>query len=297
MPNFIDLKDLSRDQLLHIISLSIEWKKQGHSKFMMDKHVVLIFEKPSLRTRISFEVGINQLGGMTYLLNEKEMQLGERETIEDTARVLERYADMVVIRCFGHDQIKKFSKVSNLPVINALTDFSHPCQVVADLVTIKEHLGDLKNKKIAWFGDCNNVLQSWIEASVILDFELNIGCPKGIMPNLNTISWANKTNKKIKINHNPLQVSEGADCVITDTWQSMGDQESISEKTFLPFQVNKNIMRQAKDNAIFMHCLPAYRDKEVSLEVLEGKQSVVFDEAENRLHAQKAIMHFCFNLN
>ena len=183
MPNFIDLKDLSKDQLLHIISLSIEWKKQGHSKFMMDKHVVLIFEKPSLRTRISFEVGINQLGGMTYLLNEKEMQLGERETIEDTARVLERYADMVVIRCFGHDQIKKFSKVSNLPVINALTDFSHPCQVVADLVTIKEHLGDLKNKKIAWFGDCNNVLQSWIEASVILDFELNIGCPKGIMPN------------------------------------------------------------------------------------------------------------------
>ena len=297
MPNFIDLKDLSRDQLLHIISLSIEWKKQGHSKFMMDKHVVLIFEKPSLRTRISFEVGINQLGGMTYLLNEKEMQLGERETIEDAARVLERYADMVVIRCFGHDQIKKFSKVSNLPVINALTDFSHPCQVVADLITIKEHFGDLKNKKIAWFGDCNNVLQSWIEASVILDFELNIGCPKGIMPNLNTISWANEINKKIKINHNPLEVSEGADCVITDTWQSMGNQESISEKIFLPFQVNKNIMRQAKDNAIFMHCLPAYRDKEVSLEVLEGKQSVVFDEAENRLHAQKAIMHFCLNLN
>ena len=297
MPNFIDLKDLSRDQLLDIISLSIKWKKQDHSKFMMDKHVVLIFEKPSLRTRISFEVGINQLGGMAYLLNEKEMQLGERETIEDTARVLERYADMVVIRCFGHDQIKKFSKVSNLPVINALTDFSHPCQVVADLITIKEHFGDLKNKKIAWFGDCNNVLQSWIEASVILDFELNIGCPKGIIPDINTISWANEINKKIKINHNPLQVSEGADCVITDTWHSMGNQESISKKIFLPFQVNKNIMRQAKDNAIFMHCLPAYRDKEVSTEVLEGKQSVVFDEAENRLHAQKAIMHFCLNSN
>ena len=297
MPNFLDLKDLSKDQLLDIISLSIKWKNQEHSKFMADKHVVLIFEKPSLRTRISFEVGINQLGGMAYLLNEKEMQLGERETIEDTARVLERYADMVVIRCFGHDQIKKFSKVSNLPVINALTDFSHPCQVVADLITIKEYFGDLENKKIAWFGDCNNVLQSWIEASVILDFELNIGCPKGIIPDINTISWANEINKKIKINHNPLQVSEGADCVITDTWHSMGNQESISEKIFLPFQVNKNIMRQAKDNAIFMHCLPAYRDKEVSTEVLEGKQSVVFDEAENRLHAQKAIMHFCLNSN
>jgi ornithine carbamoyltransferase len=295
MPNFIDLQDLSKDQLLDIISLSIEWKNQSHSKFMLDKQVVLIFEKPSLRTRISFEVGINQLGGTTYLLNEKEMQLGERETIEDTARVLERYADMIVIRCFGHSQIKKFSKVSNLPVINALTDFSHPCQVVADLVTIKEHFGDLKNKKIAWFGDCNNVLQSWIEASVLLDFELNIACPEGIAPDPKTISWANERNKKIKINHNPLQVADRAHCIITDTWQSMGDKKSISEEIFLPFQVNKNIMRQAHNNAIFLHCLPAYRNKEVSSQVLEGKQSVVFDEAENRLHAQKAIMHFCLN--
>ena len=295
MPNFIDLKDLSKNQLLDIISLSIEWKNQSHKKFMLDKHVVLIFEKPSLRTRISFEVGINQLGGMTYLLNEKEMKLGEREAIEDTARVLERYADMVVIRCFGHEQIKKFSKVSNLPVINALTDFSHPCQVVADLITIKEHLGNFTNKKIAWFGDCNNVLQSWIEASVLLDFELHIGCPEGIKPDLTTISWANEITKGIKVSHNPLEVADGADCIITDTWQSMGNKKSISELAFLPFQVNKDIMKQAKDNAIFMHCLPAYREKEVSAEVLEGKQSVVFDEAENRLHAQKAIMHFCLN--
>ena len=295
MPNFIDLKDLSKNQLLDIISLSIEWKNQSHKKFMLDKHVVLIFEKPSLRTRISFEVGINQLGGMTYLLNEKEMKLGEREAIEDTARVLERYADMVVIRCFGHEQIKKFSKVSNLPVINALTDFSHPCQVVADLITIKEHLGNFTNKKIAWFGDCNNVLQSWIEASVLLDFELHIGCPEGIKPDLTTISRAYEITKGIKVSHNPLQVADGADCIITDTWQSMGNKKSISELAFLPFQVNKDIMKQAKDNAIFMHCLPAYREKEVSAEVLEGKQSVVFDEAENRLHAQKAIMHFCLN--
>ena len=297
MPNFIDLKDLKKDQLIDLISLSLKWKNNNCAQFMKDRNVVLIFEKPSLRTRISFEVGINQLGGNSYLLNEKEMQLGERETVEDTARVLERYVDMVIIRCFGHDQLKKYAKISEIPVINALTDFSHPCQVVADLITIKEQLKDIENKKITWFGDCNNVLQSWIEASVILDFELNIGCPKGIIPNLNTISWANKINKKIKINHNPLQVSEGADCVITDTWQSMGDEGSVSEEIYLPFQVNKNIMRQAKDNAIFMHCLPAYRDKEVSSEVLEGKQSVVFDEAENRLHAQKAIMHFCLNSN
>jgi ornithine carbamoyltransferase len=295
MPNFIDLKDLSKDQLLDIISLSIEWKNKSHPKFMLDKHVVLIFEKPSLRTRISFEVGINQLGGTNYLLNEKEMQLGERETIEDTARVLERYADMIVIRCFGHSQIKKFSEISNLPVINALTDFSHPCQVVADLVTIKERFGDFKNKKIAWFGDCNNVLQSWIEASVLLDFELHIGCPKGIAPDPKTVLWANKRNKKIKINHNPLLVADGAHCIITDTWQSMGDNKSISEEMFLPFQVNKNIIKHAQGNAIFMHCLPAYREKEVSSQVLESKQSVVFDQAENRLHAQKAIMHFCLN--
>ena len=166
---------------------------------MKDKQVVLIFEKPSLRTRISFEIGINQLGGNSYLLNEKEMKLGERETIEDTARVLERYADMVVIRCFGHNQLVKYASVSNIPVVNALTDFSHPCQVVADLVTIKESLGNFENKKIAWFGDCNNVLQSWIEAAVLLGFELNIACPENVSPDSDTLKWAFERNKKIII--------------------------------------------------------------------------------------------------
>ena len=182
MPNFIDLKDLKKDQLIDLISLSLEWKNNNCVKFMKDKNVVLIFEKPSLRTRISFEVGINQLGGNSYILNEKEMQLGERETVEDTARVLERYADMVIIRCFGHDQLTKYANISKVPVINALTDFSHPCQVVADLINIKEHLKDFENKKITWFGDCNNVLQSWIEASGLLNFELNIACPEGVKP-------------------------------------------------------------------------------------------------------------------
>ena len=172
MPNFIDLKDLSKDQLLDLISLSLKWKKEPCPNFMNDKHVVLIFEKPSLRTRVSFEIGINQLGGKSYILNEKEMQLGERETIEDTARVLERYADLIVIRCFGHNQLIKYAETSSIPVINALTDFSHPCQVVADLITIKENLGNFENKKVGWFGDCNNVLQSWIEASALLNIRL-----------------------------------------------------------------------------------------------------------------------------
>ena len=293
MPNFIDLKDLTKDQLINLISLSLQWKNNNCDKFMTDKNVVLIFEKPSLRTLISFEVGINQLGGKSYLLNEKEMQLGERETIEDTARVLERYADMVIIRCFGHDQLKKYAKISGIPVINALTDSSHPCQVVADLITIKEQLKDIENKKITWFGDCNNVLQSWIEASGLLNFELNIACPEGITPDAKTMSWALERNNKIFITHNPQEAAEGANCIITDTWRSMGDKSPSPEDQFIPFQVNKKIMELADKNAIFMHCLPAYRNKEVSSDVLEGRQSVVFDQAENRLHAQKAIMHFC----
>tara|TARA_B100001115_G_scaffold113897_1_gene84449 strand:- start:52 stop:939 length:888 start_codon:yes stop_codon:yes gene_type:complete len=293
MPNFIDLKDLTKDQLIDLISLSIQWKKNTCDKFMTDKNVVLIFEKPSLRTRISFEVGINQLGGKSYLLNEKEMQLGERETIEDTARVIERYADMVIIRCFGHDQLIKYANISKAPVINALTDYSHPCQVVADLITVKEYLKDFENIKVSWFGDCNNVLQSWIEASVLLNFELNIACPEGIKPDEEIISWALERNNNISVTHNPYKAAEGANCIITDTWRSMGDQNPFPEDQFTPFQVNKKIMKLADKKAIFMHCLPAYRNKEVSSEVLEGKQSVVFDEAENRLHAQKAIMHFC----
>ncbi|MDB9869601.1 ornithine carbamoyltransferase [Alphaproteobacteria bacterium] len=295
MPNFIDLKELTTEDLIQIISLSIKWKSIGAPKFMKDKQAVLIFEKPSLRTRISFEVGINQLGGNSTILNEKEMQLGQRETIEDTARVLERYADMIVIRCFGHNQMINFANTSNVPVINALTDYSHPCQVVADLVTIKEHLIDFKNKKIAWFGDCNNVLQSWIEASVLLDFELNIACPEGVVPHQETMTWAIKKNNKIKIMHDPYLAADGANCIITDTWTSMGDENISPEKIFLPFQVNENIMSLADKNAIFMHCLPAYRGKEVSKDVFEGMQSVVFDEAENRLHAQKAIMHYCLS--
>ena len=295
MSNFIDLKDLTKEQLIQLVELSIKWKKKPAPKFMLGKQVVLIFEKPSLRTRVSFEIGINNLGGNSLLLNEKEMQLGKRETIEDTARVLGRYADMIVIRCFGHDQMINFATASEMPVVNALTDFSHPCQVVADLITLKENFLDFKNKKIVWFGDCNNVLQSWIEASVLLGFELNIACPEGFSPQKETMIWAKERSEKIKILHDPHLAVEGANCVITDTWTSMGDKKISSEKLFLPFQVNKNIMNLADENAIFMHCLPAYRNKEVTSEVLEGKQSVIFDEAENRLHAQKAIMNFCFS--
>ena len=299
MPNFIDLKNISKDQLIDLVSLSIKWKKELPSRFMKDKQVVLIFEKPSLRTRISFEIGINQLGGKSYLLNEKEMKLGERETIEDAARVLERYADMVVIRCFGHNQLIKYASVSNIPVVNALTDFSHPCQVVADLVTIKEHLGDFENKKIAWFGDCNNVLQSWIEAAVLLGFELNIACPEGVSPDTGTLKWAFKGNKKIILTHDPLEAARNADLIVTDVWASMGqeDEEDERKKIFKSLQVNKNVMNVANKNAIFMHCLPAHRGEEVTSEVLDSKSSVVWQEAENRLHAQKALLEYLLVTN
>ena len=295
MSNFIDLKDLSKDQLLDLISLSIKWKNESSPKFMNDKQVVLIFEKPSLRTRVSFEIGINQLGGKSYILNDKEMQLGQRETIEDTARVLERYADLIVIRCFGHSQLTKFASISSIPVINALTDFSHPCQVVADLVTIKENFGNYESLKVAWFGDCNNVLQSWIEASALLNIKFYIACPQNISPDKKTLSWAQDRNKNIIVTQDVYEAAQGANCIITDTWNSMGDTNPLSENSFMPYQVNDKIIKLAEENVIFMHCLPAYRNKEVTPEVIESANSVVFDEAENRLHAQKAIMHFCFN--
>jgi ornithine carbamoyltransferase len=295
MPNFIDLKDLSKDQLLDLISLSLKWKKEPCPNFMNNKHVVLIFEKPSLRTRVSFEIGINQLGGKSYILNEKEMQLGERETIEDTARVLERYADLIVIRCFGHNQLIKYAETSSIPVINALTDFSHPCQVIADLITIKENLGNFENQKVGWFGDCNNVLQSWIEASALLNIRLYIACPEGINPDKETLAWAQDRNKNIIVTHDPLEAAHGANCIITDTWNSMGETDPLPEEKFIPFQVNEKIIKLADKDVIFMHCLPAYRNKEVTSEVIESANSVIFDEAENRLHAQKAIMQFCFN--
>ncbi len=293
MPNLLDIKDLSRRDLGKIIDSSLSWKKKRYGKLLKNKNVLMIFEKPSLRTRISFEVCVNDLGGKCLILNSNEFKFGQRESIYDTAKVLERYVDLIIIRSYDHSILKEFSSHFSRPVINALTDHSHPCQVLADLVTIVEKVGDFKGKKISWFGDFNNVTQSWIEAAVLLNIDFYISLPKGILPKKDTLSWIKKNNGKIFISEDPIEVAENSDCIITDTWVSMGENKEKSIEKYEPYQVNKSLMSLAKSDALFMHCLPAYRGFEVTNEIIDSYNSVVFDEAENRLHAQKSIIDFC----
>ena len=285
MPNFIDLKDLKKDQLIDLISLSLKWKNNNCDQFMKDKNVVLIFEKPSLRTRISFEVGINQLGGNSYLLNEKEMQLGERETVEDTARVLERYADMVIIRCFGHDQLIKYANISEVPVINALSDLSHPCQILADLMTFKENSAN-ELEKVCWIGDGNNVCNSYVEASKILDFELSIYCPKEYSPDPSFLNYA-KENSSFA--NSREEAAKGADIITTDVWVSMGD-EKTKERAFQGYFVDTGLIENTGKKSIFLHCLPAHRGQEITFELMEHPSSKVLQQAENRMHVQEALI-------
>ena len=295
MPNFLDIKDLNPDQIVKIIDIAHKWKIEKAPIILGDKNIMMIFEKPSLRTRVSFEVCIKQLGGNVTVLNATEFGLGERESIYDTAKVLERYVDMIIIRSFDHSILREFSSIINVPVINALTDFSHPCQVIADLLTIKEHFKIFKNKKISWFGDCNNVTQSWIEASVLLGINFYIACPKRVLPNSQILEWIKSNNGNVVFSEDPILVAKEADCILTDTWVSMGDKKNKSVEEFYPFQVNKNIMKVAKDDVMFLHCLPAYRNKEVTKEVIDGASSFIYNQAENRLHAQKSIISYCFD--
>ena len=296
MPNFLDIKDLSCSDLKEIIDLSLSWKMNRYSELLKNKNVLMIFEKPSLRTRISFEVCINELGGKCSILNSNEFKFGERETIYDTAKVLERYVDLIIIRSYEHSVLKEFVNYFSKPVINALTDHSHPCQVLADLVTLKEKFGNLEGKKISWFGDCNNVTQSWIEAAAILNIDFHLSLPKDIFPKKETMDWVKSINGKVNISNDPEDVAKNSDCIITDTWVSMGENKKKSIKKYQPYQVNQNLMSLARDDAIFMHCLPAYRGFEVTNNVIDSGRSVVFDEAENRIHAQKSILNFCFEL-
>jgi ornithine carbamoyltransferase len=293
MPHFLDIKDLKKNQLNRIVENAFNWKLKKPKMFLDKKNIIMIFEKPSLRTRVSFEIGIKQLGGSVTVLNSNEFILGQRESVFDTIKVLERYVDMIIIRSFDHNVLREMSKISNVPVVNALTDHSHPCQVVSDLLTIKEKFGSLRKRKISWFGDCNNVTQSWIEAAVLFDMEFFIATPPSIKPENKTIEWVENNKGKIFITHDVNIAAENADCIMTDTWISMGDKKTKSIDKFQPYQVNKKIMSMASKNAIFMHCLPAYHGSEVTTEVLNSKMSVVFDQAENRLHAHKAILNYC----
>lgn len=275
---------------------------------LQGKTLAMIFEKPSTRTRVSFEVAINELGGKAVVLQKSDMQLGRGETVADTAKVLSRYCHMIMARCHEHKVITELAESANIPVINGLTDFSHPCQIIADLLTVEEYFGqdDISDKVVTWLGDGNNVTNSWIHLAMILGFELRIACPDMFMPDAELVKLACEQYNNIKIYQSSddsadssagnrkiaLSAADNADVIITDTWISMGvDDDSKKRYDILsPYQVDNEIMAAARKNAIFMHCLPAHRGEEVSADVIDGKQSVVFDEAENRLHAQKAIM-------
>jgi ornithine carbamoyltransferase len=299
--HFLTLRDLNASEFNYIIKLAIEMKaarREGRQEKIFDGKVLgMIFEKSSTRTRVSFEAGMAQLGGDALFLSPNDSQLGRGEPIEDSARVISRMVDIVMIRTFGHDIIERFAQYSKVPVINALTDQYHPCQLLADIQTYTEHRGSIEGKTVAWIGDGNNMCHSWINAAIVLDFKLNIACPEGYEPNAKLVAEA---GDRVFITRSPVEAVSGANLVTTDVYASMGQESELQLRLekFAGFQVNHELMAHAADNAIFMHCLPAHREEEVSGALLEDETiSVVWDEAENRLHAQKALMVFLLSAN
>lgn len=291
--NFIDLDKIESSELRKIIeaakSIKADLKNGKMDRPLEGKHLALIFEKPSTRTRVSFEVGINQLGGKPVVMTSTDSQIGRGEPIIDTANVLSRYIDIIMIRTFKHETLTELAEHASVPVINGLTDYSHPCQVMTDILTFEEHLGSIEGKIIAWIGDTNNMANSWIQAADKFNFKLHISTPEEFSPPATKLP-------NVILFDDPKEAVKNADCVTTDTWVSMGDADAEYKIGVLtPYQVNEELMSYAKNNAIFMHCLPAHRDEEVTSSVIDGKQSVIYDEAENRLHAQKAIMLWCLN--
>ena len=302
--NFLDIDELDSQQVRLIVDLALKMKAAGRHKLPggvaeLTKNAVLalIFDKPSTRTRVSFDIAMRQLGGQTIVLHSNEMQMGRGETIGDTAQVLSRYVDAIMLRTGAHENVTQLAEHASIPVINGLTDFSHPCQIIADIVTFEEHLGPIKGQKIAWIGDGNNVATSWIHAASRLDFTLALACPQDLGPDNIVLQKAVKDGAAIEMTHDPVEAVKYARCVATDTWVSMGDEDAARRiKLLKPYQVNGKLMARAAKDAVFMHCLPAHRGEEVTDDVIDGDRSVVFDEAENRLHAQKAILAWCFNL-
>lgn len=298
--HFLTLHDLTPDELNQVIDSAIALKKAHRENtqkpVLAQKVLAMIFEKSSTRTRVSFEAGMAQLGGSALFLSPSDTQLGRGEPIEDSARVISRMTDIVMIRTFGHDKIETFAQHSEVPVINALTDSFHPCQLLADVQTYVEHRGSIQGKTVAWIGDGNNMCHSWINAAMQFDFKLQIACPTGYEPNPDIVKSA---GDRVVVTMDPKQAVSGADLVTTDVFASMGQESEQTTRLehFAGFQVNHELMALAADNALFMHCLPAHRGEEVSAELLEDKSiSVVWDEAENRLHAQKGILSYCLNV-
>ncbi|MHA1523980.1 MAG: ornithine carbamoyltransferase [Alphaproteobacteria bacterium] len=291
--HFLDLSQVDAPSLRAIMD-NAGTLKGTHSRPLAGKSLTMIFEKPSTRTRVSFDLAMRQLGGETIVLSSGDMQLGRGETIADTARVLSRYVDAIMIRANRHSDLAELAQNATVPVINGLSDRSHPCQLMADILTFEQHRGPIAGRVIAWTGDGNNVAHSWIEAAARFDFELRLACPPELEPSGEIIEWAQHHGARVRVVHDPETAVAGADCVVTDTWTSMGDELDGSRHNLLmPYQVNEQLMQKAKADALFMHCLPAHRGEEVTAQIIDGPNSVVFDEAENRLHAQKAILAWC----
>ncbi|KZX13777.1 ornithine carbamoyltransferase [Methanobrevibacter oralis] len=298
MDSLLSICDI-KDDVKHILELASKIKAGEIEKNPLEgKTLAMIFEKPSTRTRVSFDVGMYQLGGRTLFLSSNDLQMGRGEPISDTAKVLSRFVDGIMIRAIEHDDVVELAKYSDVPVISGLTNLEHPCQVLADVLTIKEHFGSFDGKKICFVGDGNNVCNSLLLIAPILGMNMSVTCPKGYEPNSQIIKkaqkLANKNNTEITVTDDVELALNNVDVVYTDVWVSMGDEiESAQRKIdFKPYQVNSDLMKLANDDAIFMHCLPAIRGQEVSADVIDGPQSVVFDEAENRLHAQKAVLYY-----
>ena len=298
--HFTDLSQVSAADLRTILDDARARKhrlKSGETgdRPLAGKVLAMIFEKPSTRTRVSFDVGMRQLGGETIMLTGTEMQLGRSETIADTAKVLSRYVDAIMIRTTQHERMRELAEHATVPVINALTDDTHPCQIMADVMTFEEHRGPVRDKLFAWTGDGNNVLHSLMEASARFGFRLNVAVPEGSEPAPAFVDWAKANGGRVTVLRSPVEAVKDADCVVTDTWVSMGQEHRArGHNVFTPYQVNEDLMAHARPDALFMHCLPAHRGEEVTDEVIDGPNSVVFDEAENRLHAQKAVLTWCF---
>lgn len=307
MNDFLDIHKTDPAALRSIIDSAAAMKsaRKGRSRGapddeqpLADQMVALIFEKPSTRTRVSFDVGARQMGGQTMLLSGSEMQLGHGETIADTAQVLSRYVDLIMIRTFDESVLTEMAEYSDVPVINGLTDRTHPCQIMADILTFEEHRGPIKGKKVVWSGDGNNVCASFLHAAGQFGFDMTFTGPAQLDPEAEFVALAREAGARVDIERDPLKAVEGADLVVTDTWISMHDSLSTKERRYnmlRPYQVNEELMANAKPDALFMHCLPAHRDDEATSAVMDGPNSVVFDEAENRLHVQKAIMRWCLD--
>ncbi len=294
--HFLDLDRVSRDELRRILDLGHGFKagRAAEPRPLAGRTLALIFEKASTRTRVSFEVGMRQLGGDVVVLSHTDMQLGRGESVADTARVLSRYVDAIMIRTDRPEKLAELAEHATVPVINGLTDRSHPCQVMADIMTFEEKKGDIAGRKVAWCGDGNNMATSWIQAAARFGFELRLACPEQLAPPPEVVAWARAQGARIAVTADPDAAVAGVDCVVTDTWVSMGDKDAGRRHNLLkPFQVDERLMARAAPDAIFMHCLPAHRGEEMTAAVIDGPQSVVWDEAENRLHAQKGVLAWC----